>query len=231
MAFTVIETLGMINKHCTELEKLITDVPNTHKGIKEVVARLSRQKEVLNQQSIKKWLEDNSYEQIEKLSFDVDVQTEKRKTAEVETQTPWNLIECDSISTIEGIDNLEKWNTVQDKTWDAKIFKNSDIVVENPLNTNEEVKTVIVESEDTNMDQGIQRLYKEMYPELEHLENEFEVLQQLTKIGSCRSTTGVGARTDSVADIVRRGFETRITGRSESHRICRRSSHHCQSKG
>lgn len=67
IAFTLIETIGMVRKYCEDLQKLIIDIPNTHKGIKETISRLGRQNEVLNRESIKKWLEENRYKKLKRL--------------------------------------------------------------------------------------------------------------------------------------------------------------------
>lgn len=51
------------------------EVPNTHKKIKEIVKKLKKNASEYERNSVKKWLERNSYEPIDKITFDMDTQT------------------------------------------------------------------------------------------------------------------------------------------------------------
>lgn len=67
-----------------------------------------------------------------------------------------------TLDTLEGIETLETWKMVEDKEWNNKLYKNTEITIGNPLKAEEEaVKAVFVEPSDPEMERSIQKLYKE----------------------------------------------------------------------
>lgn len=182
-AFTIIESLNIMARHYKELEKMIEEHPNTKKEIKELSQKMKRNIDVFNRVSIKNWLEKNRWEPIEKQTYDVDIQTEKR-TAEIGCQTmPWSMDTNNKVSTLEDINSIETWNLVEGREWNKELFTNTEICIGNPLDTEDAVvKTVIIEPNDLNMEKSIQKLYCNKYPEIKNLKGDFEVIEQTIRI-------------------------------------------------
>ncbi|KAJ8933806.1 hypothetical protein NQ314_013778 [Rhamnusium bicolor] len=93
------------------------------------------------------------------------------------------VIESPSCTRERGVNSLEKWKEEEIKTWDENIFTNTEIKVGNPLATKDDVaKTVLVEPTDPKMEKSIQELYRETYPELDDIIDDFGTLEQVTRV-------------------------------------------------
>lgn len=69
--------------------------------------------------------------------------------------------------------------------WEQDLFKQTEITVGNPLTTDDQTtKVVLFEPTDKEMNSSIQRLYRDKFPELTSIKDEFEVIEQITKIKS-----------------------------------------------
>lgn len=94
-AFALNEALEMITKLATDLDSRIEQ--NTRREIKEISKRLTRQIQVINSASVKKWREQHRYEkdETERMTYDVDIQTDKllTDTTNTDTQTPKDWLE------------------------------------------------------------------------------------------------------------------------------------------
>lgn len=65
----------------------------------------------------------------------------------------------------------------------------------NPLATDDQkTKVVLIEPNDQDMNLSVQRLYKEKFPELSKIKNEFEVIEQITKIKAPNDTTELSTK-------------------------------------
>ncbi|CAG9767823.1 unnamed protein product [Ceutorhynchus assimilis] len=101
----------------------------------------------------------------------------QRKVAQALTE----LGECDNFAT---------WTEKSEKTWEENIFTNPEIVVGNPLATKDEiVKVVLVGKSEANMDRGVQKIYRDRYPELEHIKEDFGMLEQDFRIRTKTTNT------------------------------------------
>lgn len=89
------------------------------------------------------------------------------------------------ITTIFGVDNLDKWKEITKEEWHEEIFTNTEVTVGNPITAeNINTKVTLVEPDDPLMKTSIQSLYKENYPELVRAKGAFEVLEQINKLRS-----------------------------------------------
>lgn len=94
-----------------------------------------------------------------------------KETKEIGTQVD---LECyaqtASQTTQEDIENTctyGKFCEIENRNWDQSLYRSTRIVEENPLNTNKEWNLgVWIEEEDQQMEKGIQKLYRDRYPEL-----------------------------------------------------------------
>ncbi|KAJ3661610.1 hypothetical protein Zmor_005998 [Zophobas morio] len=88
----------------------------------------------------------------------------------------------DSVSSVKGINTYEGWKLIERHRWDDNIYIRSEIKVGNPLETKDSVvKVVIVEPEDLERNISIQKIYRDRFPELMSVDEDFEVLEQITR--------------------------------------------------
>lgn len=175
-------------KLAIDLKGMMKEIPNTHLRSKEAAKKLRKNANVFDRTLIKEWMKSNKMEPVPKATYDVDIQTDKTNTitstVEMGTQTEaWTLDKFLTLNTLEEVNSLEIWSSCEGRKWDNKLFTNSEIRVGNPLTTEDSVvKVTIVEPHDLNMEKSIQRLFKDKYPELGNLKEEFEVVDQIIKI-------------------------------------------------
>lgn len=186
------------NKNLVQaLEKLVEELPNTNKKIKELTKMMTRNVKEFEREVVVQWMEKHKHEPIEKITFDSESQTqlEKKSTAEISTQTdPWHGGQ-QTLRTLEGIDNLEQYRQVGGMNWERTLFKKTEVRVGNPLATDDQTtKVVLIEPNDQDMNLSVQRLYKEKFPELSKIKNEFEVIEQITKIKAPNDTTELSTK-------------------------------------
>lgn len=180
------------NKNLVELlDKLIREVPNTHKNIKEVTKKMVLNNKQFERESVAEWLKKHSFEPVEKATFDQDTQTspteKKKETKEMSTQTePWHGAPAkETLKSLEGIEELEQYRQIENMRWEQDLFKQTESTVGNPLTTDDQTtKVVLVEHTNKEMNSSIQRLYRDKFPELTSIKDEFEVIEQITKIKS-----------------------------------------------
>lgn len=188
IAFVLREALEIFTKTSNALNKVIEESPNTKREIKELTMRLKRGTEILNRKTTKEWIQAHRWEKIEIPKYEVDCQTDNKiNKQDFGTQTcPWEQhSNPDEIQTLEEIRNLEQWKKSECKNWPNKIFKNTETMFGNPLSTEEKVvKAVFVEPNDTLMEKSIQKMFRDRFPDITQAGNEFEVLEQITKIRS-----------------------------------------------
>ncbi|KAG5865356.1 hypothetical protein JTB14_023090 [Gonioctena quinquepunctata] len=87
------------------------------------------------------------------------------------------------IQDIKGVTDLKSFQLIMDKKWDDKIFQETKIEVGNPLSEEDiGVKVLLTEPNNPEMRSSIQKLYREKYPEVEHLQGVLEIVEQTTRI-------------------------------------------------
>lgn len=120
---------------------------------------------------------------------------EPKKSATIGTQTESTT--CDAgtqseawtrkgppptVRTLEGLNSLTDFLAVADLKWEEEVFANVEVKVGNPLTTpHETVKCALVELKDPKMDSSIQRLYRDRFPELASVEEQFGWIEQQTR--------------------------------------------------
>lgn len=72
---------------------------------------------------------------------------------------------------------LEQWKTAETKVWAKSAYSNTEVLIGNPLAAEDSaVKVVWIEPKDTQMEQSIQKMFKNKFPELADSKEELEVL-------------------------------------------------------
>ncbi|CAH1107100.1 unnamed protein product [Psylliodes chrysocephalus] len=191
-AFILKEAIEKNTDLVKKLVKLLEIVPNTHKGIKEITRSMKKNSKEFEMESLTQWINEHKYEKIEKITFDTETQTrtQTKVTSEASTQTePWHDGKHKAtLKSLEGIESLDNYSQVEGMTWEKELFKQTEVIVGNPLTTGDKItKVVLVEPKDPEMNNSIQRLYREKFPELASIQEDFEVLEQTTKIKSKES--------------------------------------------
>jgi hypothetical protein len=88
----------------------------------------------------------------------------------------------DKLRTLDGIDNLQAWKEVERKTWEEQVFSNTKITIGNPVTaSNLAVKVVLTEPGNPEMENSIQRIYRDRFPELTEGTEDFEILEQISR--------------------------------------------------
>lgn len=86
------------------------------------------------------------------------------------------------IDTVKGIETLQQWREIASRQWSQTAFITTEIKVGNPILSKDEViKVILVDKEDLGMETNIQRMYRDRFPELLEITNDFEALEQQTK--------------------------------------------------
>lgn len=161
MACLLKETIGKIVAHMTQLDKLVAGNVNTKREIKEKIESMRRQVEVLKTRNVQNWLQEKTYIEVKTATKEIAVQTDNKENTpgmftHSSTQTPSDeLIE---------ICTYDQFNEIKNKSFPDKLYTNTELVVGNPLATKEEAKVILIEPEDPNMMQSIQRLYRDKFP-------------------------------------------------------------------
>ncbi|KAK9874526.1 hypothetical protein WA026_005370 [Henosepilachna vigintioctopunctata] len=172
-----------MTKLVKDLEKHIEK--NTKVEIKDITQRMKRQMLVFNKEQTTNWIDKNKYEKVEIPTYDVDIQADiKKQSREIGTQTtPWMRNgQNESLKTLSGVTTLEDFLSIENKEWDEKIFTNTEVILGNPLNTEEGiVKVVFVNKKEPSMNRSIQKLFKERFPMLGQPEEDIEILEQITR--------------------------------------------------
>ncbi|CAG9761260.1 unnamed protein product [Ceutorhynchus assimilis] len=180
--FTLKETIDMITKIGVDLQKYMEQ--NIKKEVKELTG--SRK--------------------IDKMTIETDAQTspEKPDIAASQSEQPtvsedpttgkqplcprcgsyyaWNKTREDTCTSLEGINSYEDWKKVSEKKWDEKLYANTELQLGNLLNSKDStVKVVLVEPSDAKMENSIQQMFKNRFPELTETDRDFAVLEQSSK--------------------------------------------------
>ncbi|CAG9763640.1 unnamed protein product [Ceutorhynchus assimilis] len=165
----------------TEMEK--HKEQNTKRQIKDIIIKMRAQLTRMEEKNLIEWLENQNEEPISSVKEQNIIKDNQkcpscqRKVAQALTE----LGECDNFAT---------WTKKSEKTWEENIFTNTEIVVGNPLATKDEiVKVVLVGTSEANMDRGVQKIYRDRYPELEHIKEDFGMLEQDFRIRTKTTNT------------------------------------------
>lgn len=91
----------------------------------------------------------------------------------------WTRVTRETVKNITGFSDFDK---IRNLSWDENIFRNIKTIVGNPVNTvTEGYSVVLVEAHDQKMNKYIQKLYRERFPELIDMKDDFESLEQITR--------------------------------------------------
>lgn len=78
---------------------------------------------------------------------------------------------------------LDEWQAAEKQKWDESLYRNTEVIVSNPVDTKDLVtKVVFVEPEDAEMRHSIQKLYKDRYPELGEVNEDFAIIELTTRV-------------------------------------------------
>lgn len=88
-------------------------------------------------------------------------------------------------------DTYEEFEQMRDLNCEDNVYKNTSIEeTGSPLEAgNDRVKVIWVDPNDPSLTKGIQRLYKERYPILANILNDFEIIEQITRTSSGETNT------------------------------------------
>lgn len=185
----------LLNK-IKELKNLIEGSSNTRSDIKKKalelgnmtssILRTERQMlEMLENEKMLKTPEvkDDEVQPQKKAAVNtMNIEAKKPETRTIGTQTNVWAKENEDFN-IDDVTNLERWKEIEYKDWDEHLYTNTEIAEGNPINTKDCVaKVVLIEPEDRLMTRGIQRQYKDRFPELGDTEEDFAIFEQTTKI-------------------------------------------------
>jgi SH3-like domain-containing protein len=117
--------------------------------------------------------------QIDFTSKDNKSNNKNEEKKDMVCQTETRSREGNRLETLQGIDTLEKWVAAEKKEWSGEVYTNTSVLVGNPLVDVKDsiVKAVLVEPTDAAMDLSIQRLYRNRFPELASVKEEWAVLE------------------------------------------------------
>ncbi|KAG5861488.1 hypothetical protein JTB14_038426 [Gonioctena quinquepunctata] len=77
-ALTLQEAIGKNRMQMIEMEKIIQEQPNIHKGMKEIVQKARKTTDMFQRKMILTWLENNRTEPVDKILIEADTQTEDK---------------------------------------------------------------------------------------------------------------------------------------------------------
>ncbi|XP_071052973.1 uncharacterized protein [Onthophagus taurus] len=166
----------------TELIKVLRKnvEQNTKREIKEAVVELERMGEVLERVEIKELIKEigNSGQPHEDgKSSQTNLPS---RTKEIATQTI-----DEKVLQIIRTEDYNVWKEMNDKEWEEDLYTNTEIRVGNPIKSPDNiVKVVVLEPEDAQMERGMQKAYRERYPELLQISDDFGFVEQNYKVGS-----------------------------------------------
>ncbi|CAG9825659.1 unnamed protein product [Phaedon cochleariae] len=152
-------------------------IERTEKRLKEREETLKETEEKLREKEI-------ALEEMEKRLKDMDKLITEREE-KISRATMGKRAAEKPVTTLKGMNSLEKWRTIAHKNWDERLWANTETKKGNPIQTKDEVvKVVLVNKQQLDMNLGIQRLYRERYPELLSVTEDFDIMEQSTKMRS-----------------------------------------------
>lgn len=166
------EAINAIVKLGSDLERYIEQ--NTKREIKDIQVKLKRQTEILQRHAIQNWIRKHKYEEIQKMTHDVDCQATPTDTKECSTQT----IDCSGLAVLPTIGSYAEWVELVDRTWDEDLFKNTEVKEGNPLICKDAVVRVTITESTENETDSFHKLFIDKYPELEMMKEDYGVLEQ-----------------------------------------------------
>lgn len=173
-------TLYRIGEQVRMLENLVRENPNTKKEIKTAIRELTR----LNNRITRTIKQQNTETELEQTSTLTGATTVLK--VDMGTQTHTTDTKDHTIDDLGGDITLEAFRELQGLKWSDVLYKNTTLVEKgNPIHTADDItKIVWVDPNDTNMEKGVQRGFKEKFPNLEKIESTFETIEQITRTGS-----------------------------------------------
>ncbi|KAL1487804.1 hypothetical protein ABEB36_015559 [Hypothenemus hampei] len=176
------KNLEKINKKLTSMQTEIDKIKQENSELKK---KMQKQKQLFQG-------EVTSLEE-ENIKLKNEIQQQKQllseKTNNPQTISNENKITKTYYQLKENI-TIEKFKSINSKEWDNKNFVNIKIKIGNPIYDEEHnVSVIIKEPDDPNLEKSIQKIYKDRFPEIKNVKEEFEILEQIirTKSGVNRS--------------------------------------------
>jgi hypothetical protein len=103
------------------------------------------------------------------------------QTVEAGTQTAaWHhTTKPPTVGSLEGVKCFEDFEAIARLKWEEAVYRNVEVKLGNPLDTpHHTVKCVLVEPKDPEMNLSIQRHFRERFPDVASMEEEYGVLEQ-----------------------------------------------------
>ncbi|CAG9759606.1 unnamed protein product [Ceutorhynchus assimilis] len=183
-------TMELIQKQIGILSKIVNENDNTKKEIKEISRKLQRYGETLKKPRIREWMQRQNGEKINETMATVNIHAqhiEKVECREIGTQTMDDEI-VDDESKISECDTYQKWEEMANKNWSEEVYTNTEMKVGSPMDTKDQTtKVVWVGPTELNMEKGIQKIFRDKFPELLEIQEEFGTLEQENKIKTCNT--------------------------------------------
>lgn len=192
--------MDKLTKHNNDLNKLVKENVNTKVEIKTGIRELSYLIQGFNRKLIdfKPGKNPEEREQIcsrcknctrdeEKQTHDVQrMEQQNKRTIGIQTDDENIRTIPEKITDLGNGNTKEEFDTLRDKKWDENIYRVTYLEEnENPIhNDNIKTKIIWIDPEDTEMEKGLQRGYKEKYPSLTQMKGNFEMMEQITKSGN-----------------------------------------------
>ncbi|XP_063901395.1 centromere-associated protein E-like [Zophobas morio] len=99
-------------------------------------------------------------------------------------------------------DNREKFDKIKNNAWEQNAFENVEVVVGNPLSeTKSECMVVIAEPGDPDMNRSIQKMFRDRYPEMTEMRNNFEIIENVVKTRNIENKDEVRETTRKIIKI------------------------------
>jgi hypothetical protein len=122
--------------------------------------------------------------QIDFTSEDNESNLKNAEKRDMACQTEPRSRDKNRLDTLQGVDTLETWLEAEKKEWPKEVYTNTSVLVVNPLVDVKDsiVKAVLVEPTDAAIEIRIQRLYRNRFPKLASVKEEWAVLEQTTQL-------------------------------------------------
>ncbi|XP_071056622.1 uncharacterized protein [Onthophagus taurus] len=180
------EMVGLIQQNtAVPLKNRIREFHGGIKGLRRIYEKEEREREE------KMYLLNT---QIDKIQSNIEMRVElgKKMTEKAEkgTQTQINKKEIATQTNIERmftlqrtVEKYEEFKTVKEEKWTKESYENTEVLIGNPLHAKDStVLVVLADPGDPRMERGIQRKFKERYPEIEDIEENIGIIEQTHKI-------------------------------------------------
>jgi hypothetical protein len=186
-ACTVAEAIAAIEKISGKVDASLKAAYHSKTEMVELAGTLKKWVGVCNRASVKAWLDKHRFQVVTEDKEKNDKMQQRVRNAEAQVHelrkenerlkerlqteaqtekamgTKWTDTRGrNRLTTLEGVDTLEKWTDAANKEWIGEVYTNTSVVEGNPLVDTDDsiVKAVLVESTDESMEASIQKIFK-----------------------------------------------------------------------